>query len=288
MSRFSRAWQRFWLAEGSTFSLDLFRILFAAALLLEVHTSQVKSINAVDDGLFHLAYLDLLPTVGEPTYHLLHALQSPLILLLGLGLAPRLSCATLLTIQGWLFFADRLNFRNHPYLFLLLLLLLMLAPIGESLSLPALIRALGRRAHTLFGARRPLTWQRLIQVQICLTYGFAALHKLHPAFLRGDVLREVCPAAVEWPSSLLSAMAWLTLTLELLLPLALWHRRTRLAAVLLGLPFHLAIAAILEIQVFSLVMIASYVLFFDAERPASRLRDLASRLWNAPSYRGAP
>jgi len=286
-----RAWDEFWLARGKTTALDLFRILFAAALMAEVHTSQVKNLNAIDDGLFHLPYLQAIPTMAEPTYHLLHALQPPLLLLLALGLFPRLSCATLFAVQGWLFFADRLNFRNHAYLFLLLLLLLALAPVGRSLSLPALLRALGGRPHAFFGDRRPLTVQRLIQVQLCIAYFFAGLHKLHPAFLQGDVLRHLLherwPRIADGPPTALAAIACAAAVFELWLPFALWHRRTRPVAVALGIVFHLSVALALDITVFSSVMIASYVLFLDPERPSAWLRDRAARLWGEPSPGGA-
>jgi len=287
-----RAWDEFWLARGKTTALDLFRILFAAALMAEVHTSQVKSLNAIDDGLFHLPYLAAIPTVSQPTYQLLHALQTPLLLLLALGLFARLSCATLCVIQGWLFFADRLNFRNHAYLFLLLLLLLALAPVGRSLSLPSLLRALGGRPHTFFGDRQPLTAQRLIQVQLCVAYFAAGLHKLHPAYLQGDVLRHLLhdrwPRVADGPPTALAAVACLTALVELWLPFALWRPRTRTLAVTLGIVFHLSVAVALDITVFSSVMIASYVLFFDAERPSAWLRDRARRLWGEPSPGGAP
>ena len=92
MGRLARAWNGFWFAEGPVVGLGLFRILFAGCLLAEIPTSRAKSVNAIDDGGFHLPYLDWIPAVPEAVYSLLHDLQIPLILLLALGLYARTSC----------------------------------------------------------------------------------------------------------------------------------------------------------------------------------------------------
>ncbi len=271
MGRLARAWNGLWFAEGPVVSLGLFRILFACCLLAEVSTSRAKSVNAIDDGNFHLPYLDWVPPVPQAVYQLLHDLQVPLILLLALGLFARTSCAALLAIQGYLLLVDRLNFRNHSYLFLLLLLLLLLSPAAETLSLRGLARArrsgLGWLSENL-AVRRPLTFQRLLQVQVCLTYFLAGLHKLHPAYLRGDVLGDI----LDSPPAVLAALAYLTAALELWLPFGLWMRKTRPLSILLGIPFHLAIAWTLSIHVFSFSMIASYLLFLEPDTLPGLLR----------------
>ncbi len=47
-----RTWEAFWFSEGSTFSLGLFRILFALLLYREITTTLSKSLFAVEGG-FH-------------------------------------------------------------------------------------------------------------------------------------------------------------------------------------------------------------------------------------------
>jgi hypothetical protein len=261
-----RRWHEFWTAEGDTTGLAVFRVLFALCLLREVATSREKMVNALAGGAFHLPYLEVVPTVSEATYRNLHLVQYPLIALVALGLLVRPACAALLVVQGWLLFADRLNFRNHPYLFLLILFLLLLAPSAESLSVPSLFRSL-RGAGSVRGRPRPLTFQRLIQVQVCIVYACAGLHKLHPAYLRGDVLRHLAEEGTLRPIDLppvgWAVLAWLTVAVELLLPCGLWFRRSRPACIAVGIAFHLAVAYVLQIGAFSLAMIASYVLFLE-------------------------
>ncbi len=267
MRGIGEAWNGFWFARGPSVGLALFRIVFAGCLLGELPTSWAKSLNALDDGGFHLPYLDALPFFSEPAYALLHLLQLPLILLLGLGLLMRPACAGLLTIHGLLLFADRLNFRNHPWLVLLLLALLLFSPAAESLSLRAWLRARRGRASE---ALQPLTFQRLIQVQLCVVYLLAAVHKLHPAYLKGEVLHDQLllelPRAAAVPPSLLAALACATVLLELTLPFGLWAARTRPLSIALGIVFHLTLAWIFGVAVFSCVMIAGYILFVDPAR----------------------
>jgi hypothetical protein len=69
----------------------------------------------------------------------------------------------------------------------------------------------------------------------------------------------------------------LTVVFELGLPFALWFRKTRPIAILLGTVFHLGIFFGMDILNFSLAMIASYFLFLDPETLVSRLRPILLR-----------
>jgi hypothetical protein len=280
-------WNGFWHVDASPLALGVFRILFACCLWDEVSTTASRSVFAVEGGGFHLPYAGWIPLMPEWIYGSIHDVQLVFIVLLGIGLFTRVSCAVLLLLQGWVFFADQLNFRNHPYFFLLVLLLLALSPAGRALAVGPLIRA--RREGrpllpALAGSPLPITMQRLIQAQVCLVYLFAGLHKLRPAFLEGAVLHGILWQDLPTGTSgellsrfvtseqlaqlfqtgwLFGLLAWATAVLELSLPLALWSRRTRPAAILVGSSFHLAIALVMEIHVFSYAMVASYLLFLE-------------------------
>ena len=283
------AWETFWYSKGNTFSLGLFRLLFAICLYLEVHTTTWYSVFAIEGG-FHLPYLSFIGHVTEPTYHLLHNLQYPFIVLLGLGLFSRVCCGALLLLQGFVYFNDLQNFRNHPYLFLLLLLLLLFSPAANAVSVSAMGRALFKRLSVitaLVEQRDSLTCQRLMQIQICLVYLVAGLHKCTPFFFSGKVLAYFLNQSVEhWrpyldfffatatadqlQAKLLSPQVqmWpsiMTVVMELGLPFALWHRRTRRWAMILGIFFHLGIGVLMNITTFSAAMIGSYLLFLDPE-----------------------
>ena len=284
-----RAWETFWFSQGSTFTLGLFRILFAILLCREVFTTRSRSLFAIEGG-FHLPYISFIEPVPLQTYLWLHHLQFPFIFLLGIGVWMRFSCGMLILLQGYVFFADQMNFRNHPYFFLLVLLLLLLSPANDALSVKALFRTLRERKSkldSLLGSMRPLTWQRLIQVQLSIVYFYAAFHKLSPAFLRGEVLSFHVGQQLaseekrltlgrflpeEWPTQLqefvavpenLVVLAFLSVVIEFLVPVFLWSRKTRPAAILVGTLFHVGITFTMNIHVFSYSIIASYLLFLD-------------------------
>ena len=295
-------WNRFWHASGHPLSFGIFRFLFGLSLLAEIETSRAKSLFAIEGG-FHFPYLSFIKPAPDYLYHAIHNLQYPFAGLLALGIFPRLSAGTLLGLQGYIFFADRLNFRNHPYFFLLLLLLLTLSRhAGGSFSIPALLR----RRRTGDETIAPLTIQRLIQVQVSILYVFAALHKMTAWYLGGNVLAEVInPSLLKILLGVVSsgtleavriaienprfwvAPAWITVLLELGLPVALWIPRVRPVAMILGIGFHLMIAFTMTIYVFSAAMIGSYVLFLEPEtlpRFADRWR---LRLFGTPNARPA-
>jgi len=92
------AWQTFWYSQGNTFSLGLFRILFAICLYLEISTTAWWSVFAIEGG-FHLPYVQFIQPVTAETFGWMLNLQFPFILLLALGLFTRLSCSALLLLQ---------------------------------------------------------------------------------------------------------------------------------------------------------------------------------------------
>ena len=269
-------WNRFWHQDAPSWPLGLFRLLFGVALWREVTTSQAKNLFAVAGG-FHLPFFEWLPLVDASTYAALHRAQYPLIVLLGLGLFSRWAAGGLLLLQGYIFFSDQLNFRNHPYFFLLLLLILTLASADESVSVTRLWRRWrGKRAGAkdsgaswLAGAWQPRTWQRLIQVEVCLVYVYAGIHKLNPAYLDGEVMqRSFARFANRWREDWIAwwgegraervaervtslefavAPAWISVLLELILPVLLWIPRVRWVALAVGVGFHLTIAVTMNI-----------------------------------------
>ena len=167
MNRWRRAlaaWNGFWFAQGSPIALA---------------------------GGFHLPYFDWIPTASPSAYSALHAVQYPMIVLLGIGLLTRASCIGLIAPQGYFFFADQLLFRNHPYFFLLVLTLLAASPCAAALSLDRVLQRFRRDTAAPQpppGSDPPLTAQRLIQVQVSLVYVFAAIQKINVDYLDGLVL----------------------------------------------------------------------------------------------------
>lgn len=297
------AWESFWGVHGTTFALGIFRIGFAYCLWREVHTTRAKSIFSIAGDGFHFPYVDWIRPLDVNLYHTIHDVQYVLIALVAIGLFSRLSCLLLFGLQGYIFFADQLNFRNHPYFFIMLLLLLALAPAHEALSWKSVRRMVRERrvsVDALIGPSAPLTYQRLIQVEVCLAYFIAGLHKINWGFLRGDVLgRQMRQTQDDWGGTLtmllpdamagwiqemllsqpsLVAAALATLALELALPFTLWFRRTRVPSMIVGIGFHGSIMVLMNINTFSIAMMASYLLFLENDTLPNLARGIGRRL----------
>ena len=255
LSALAPRWNAFWFATGDARPLALLRILFAFALAEDVRNAHALCRYAIAGG-FHWPYFGWWPLLTQAQYDAVHWAQLPLILLLGVGVAARSAALGLLLLQGLVFGADHLNFRNHGYLFLLVLAVLAVSPAGEAL-------AVGRRKP-----ERPvlLTAQRLLQVQVTLVYAWAAVHKLHPAYLRGEVLAEILHLKA---SFFVVVASWATVAGEVFLAVGLWTPRTRRVAVGLAVLMHTVFALTLDIYGFSLTMLGLCLLFLPPRGSAA-------------------
>jgi len=116
----------------------------------------------------------------------------------------------------------------------------------------------------------------LMRCQVALIYLSSGLHKLaFSAWRDGSAVYwslalndfhripwTIPPSAVPF----LAILAWGTLFFELLFPVLVFFRRTRMATLVAGIGLHLGLWATLELGPFSWIMLASYIAFVDPER----------------------
>jgi predicted DCC family thiol-disulfide oxidoreductase YuxK len=185
---------------------------------------------------------------------------------LTIGWHARLSALVACAISTWLFFVDQNFWGHHVYFMTLMLLLLAVTESDASLSVRWLTEGRPERDVAWWPA-----W--LAQVQLSLAYLFTSIAKINPVFLSGEVMRRL---VVPWPgmSSLAQPLALLALAAEFFLAFALWSRRLRPWAFVIGFGMHALIPIILTpyagLVVFSLLVFSVYVLFLDVA-PGSRL-----------------
>lgn len=124
---------------------------------------------------------------------------------------------------------------------------------------------------------------RLLQLQVSYVYLWSALEKVRGApWMDGSALSMVWRVVelVRLPvpfwaydSALVSSVLSLgTIAVELALALLLWNRAARSWLVPLGLALHLGIELTMQVGFFSLVIVACYLAFADAEVIDHRLR----------------
>jgi hypothetical protein len=150
---------------------------------------------------------------------------------------------------------------------------LMFAPAGRAYSIDRLLRR--RRGLDPPGVAYIVPWaQRLLQLQVCVMYFIAVLHKLAgPRWLNGTAAyfivrldefhRFPVPDFVKtlWFSRWAT---WSSLAVEAAFPWLVWIRPLRPYVLLAGVLLHLSLEYTMNIPFFQWVVVSTYFLFLDA------------------------
>jgi hypothetical protein len=161
--------------------------------------------------------------------------------------------------------------------------ILIFSACGRRIAIDGLLFRRGKDANSAECSRLCSPWpQRLLQLQIASVYFQAFWGKLGGhAWLDGSTVYYVAhlsqyvriPMPFIFENALLCTLAtWATLVVEFLLWSLIWVKEFRYPILMIGLMLHVGIDAAMNVPIFEYLMIASYVLFIDAE-------DL-TRVWN--------
>ena len=169
--------------------------------------------------------------------------------------------------MGYALIIDQQTYSNHLYLLSLIVFLLTLADSGRALS----IDARGQDAPSI--PAWPVT---LLKLQVSIVYVFAALSKINVVYLSGVVIYlslqpslKMLVAGHAATPVLMMLVAVFSVLVELWLAVALWRRKWRSAAVVVGIAFHVGLIVLLtwdqavQLIVFTIGMASLYVLFFE-------------------------
>ncbi|MEM8601514.1 MAG: HTTM domain-containing protein, partial [Bacteroidota bacterium] len=210
-----------------------------------------------------------------------------------LGWEYRLSAAMLFVTTAYVFLLAPAHYLNHFYLLVLLAGMLAVVPAHHAYSVDAWTRR--RRAQRRGAALPPDTvpvWSVwLFRAQLGIVYTYAGIAKLNADWFRGEPIGTWLANRADYPvlGPVFAepwagiAFAWGGLVLDLFaLPFLLW-RRTRLAAYLVLVVFHLMNAWIFTIGVFPWAMIALTLIFFPPDWPVALTRRLRRIRVEAPT-----
>lgn len=177
------------------------------------------------------------------------------------GWRARTSAAVLLGLSILQHVVDQNHWANHMYLLMLMLGLLIVSDSDATLSV--------RWAREDYADRWVTGWPVwLLKVQLSLVYFYSAAAKLNVAFLTGQVLldRLWLPSFAQHPLIIIP-MAVATVAVEFFLCVALWNRKLRPLALLVGLALHGLIPVLMGpyagLLAFSLLVLSIYPLFLD-------------------------
>jgi len=229
-----------------------------AAVVKALITAPVLLALTADDVL-HTPHFTWFPEPGFPLVWLVLAVWVISAALFAIGW--KLSVAgTVLTLTIAVTLAlDQQLYSNHLYLLGWLALLMTIADAGAGLNVSRMDRPV---------VRWPVI---LLMAQLSIVYGFSALSKINPGFLRGEVLAgELRGGLVPFPETLITpplmaGLAAVVIAVEAALALLIWRPRFRPTVFVLGLGLHISITVFMsatgQLTVFSLQMLSLYPLF---------------------------
>ncbi|HRV91259.1 MAG TPA: HTTM domain-containing protein [Anaerolineae bacterium] len=259
-------------------SLAVFRILFGALMVWEVYRYHQydRIFRYYIEPKFYFPY-ELFPFVaplpGQGMYLVFFVMG-----LAGLGLALgffyRVSAITFFLTYTYVFLIDKAQYNNHYYLISLISFLLIFVDAHRWASLDQLLRP-NLRAEII-----PFWHLLILRAQVFLVYFFGGVAKLNADWLAAEPIRTwlhnraYYPVAGPFFDTELGAhfFAYGGLLFDLSIGMLLLWKRTRLLGFLGVLFFNLTNKWLFSIGIFPYVMIASTILFVEADWPRRILR----------------
>jgi hypothetical protein len=262
-----RRWLAFLEAPVDGASLAVFRICFAACMIVNQTLFGAKFMKAIAEPTFHFSYIPGMPVPSPDVMQILLVAMTILAGLIGLGWLYRPACALFFLSYTYLFLCEKILYQNHAYLTCLLSFWFFLAPANRVFALDN------------YKGKLPGTvprWSVLIfKLQIAIVYFFAGITKLNPEWLRGQPqtawLQESAGLPVLGP---IVSQPWFAvlvtfggITVDLSMGFLLFARRTFVPAALVALSFHLLNSYLWRIDFFPWFMIATIGLFAPYDWP---------------------
>jgi hypothetical protein len=278
----ANSWNRFWFDSRSDEGLAVvgfYRICFALVMLFAY-------VSRIPDLTFFYSNQGILPATFRVTVDMFRYRVTPLDYVNSLFVLQLLHSVFLLTLVSLaLGFCTRasailayvlhmvfLN-RNMAVQFgvdtigTFFFLYCCFAQAGARYSVDAWLRPAARRSQTLIGH---VAW-RLMQLQVCIIYGYSGLDKLKGTrWWDGSAFWDVLSAGglqrfdmsfVAHAPIVIATVVYVVLIWEVYFPVLVWLPRVRLPMLAFGVAMHLGIFVFMNLPSFGFLMIANYVLF---------------------------
>lgn len=280
------AWERlnrFIDAEGDLRALSVLRIVMGPIVLLHFgDTFRDAADGIVYSDRFYLPYFSWYPEAGPGLYEVMLWLCLGTAIAMSLGLFTRVTTAYTAFFVGYHIFLSKTHFAHNRAFLLILLTTLALVPSDRHYSLDNLFRR--RVLRRPDRGPTPLWPLWLVRFEVVCVYCASAVSKIiDQDWWSGRVLqlraidnRELAidEGAPAWLMDLLAdgdVQWWFSkgaVLNEFVIALGFLHRRTRLFAIWVAIPFHLAIQIGARVQVFSWAAIAALIIWVTPrERP---------------------
>lgn len=263
--------------------LVLFRMVFGLLVALEtggaIATGWVKRTFIDPPFTFPFFGLEVLQPLPGSGMYVYFGSMAVLGLMVMVGLYYRVSIIALTMMWTIVYLMQKTNYNNHYYLLVLLCFLMCLVPAHSAHSIDVY-----RRQRQINDCPVWCIW--IFIAQIGVVYTFAAIAKLHGDWLSGLATKTILESRFQTPLlGLLFDERWFQLFVAyaaiafdlLITPLLLWPR-TRPAAFIALLLFHLFNSYVFHIGIFPYMSIALALFFY----PPDTLRQVCLRQQQAP------
>lgn len=298
------AWSRFqkhlrhpsvYLSERvSGASLSVFRVLFGIFIFLDALFFWRAREGYFPEQEIHFKYPGFESWPNLTPFSLILCLGGLALagILIGIGWGTRWALATAVCVLIHLLMQNAGFFLNHLVLTLLVAFVLLWVPTTRYYAFQKTLSPLRDRSI----ARYELLW---VLGLFLMTYWLGGFEKLRKEWFSGAILLVnfgLSAANGNWLGNLmydsdrLYYAPWGTLLIEFLAPLGFLLKRTRIAALVVLLCFHLFNHFALNIGLFSFLMLASFVLYFDPAWPIERIEQfkaLKKKIFRGTSLRSS-
>jgi hypothetical protein len=283
-----RLWEAYWFRKVPPHQYALIRIaLGVIGLAIMAGLSDIDTFWRLDglvnptDSRVQQTATQLFGHDHAPVVAFGASVATYLLLSLGVGshVTVPLAFVVAITQLSW----NRLPLSGAYQVLLSLLFCLAFADCGGIWSVDSWWRRKRGRPNEAHVSIWPL---RLLRFQVCLIYFITGWWKLQNVHWRdGSALQYVLSNTQFrrlpfdpplWAAEFLTLGTYLTLFWELLFPVLVLHRTTRMVALAIGVMLHVGMLLTMELGTFPIVMMASYVAFLDPDTVpgiAARLRE---------------
>lgn len=188
-------------------------------------------------------------------------------LMVMLGFYYRIGMAGFTILWTIVYWMQKSAYNNHYYFLILLCLFMLVVPAHAYASLDS------KRWNSVISTTCPRWCLSIFIIQIWIVYTFAAIHKFYPGWLDGEFIQmNFSGKSNYWLVGNLLQKEWLQKLVVLggiafdgLIFYFLIFRKTRKAAFIISILFHLFNSAVFQIGIFPYLMIGLTVFFFEPE-----------------------
>jgi len=252
--------------------LVIFRIFLGFLLACEtfgaILTGWVKS-NLVDVKFTfsHIGMEWLQPLPGNGMYYYF-AVMGVLGLMVMIGFKYRLSIGLFTILWAGAYFMQKTSYNNHYYLLLLVCFIMLFLPAHRYASVDA------ERDPSIRKLTMPAWCSWIMIAQVSIVYFYATVAKFYPGWLNGSFTHDLLERSVTDPGlKAFMTQKWFYLFIAyagiafdmLVVPLLL-YKRTRTAALVASVVFHIFNAITLQIGIFPFFALSFVVFFYPPEK----------------------